>query len=69
MHVKVGETVRLSITAEDKEHWRPHQARRRGLRSRHARGFEIAANEDRQFKSMKPQQQSIHARTPGTYEF
>lgn len=70
VHVKVGETVRLSITAEDKEHGVRIKPVAEGSAAGTAAGIEVAANENCvKFKKHETGVIEFTARTPGTYEF
>jgi len=70
VHVKVGETVRLSITAKDKEHGIRIKPVAEGSAPGTPVGLEIAANENCvKFKKHETGVIEFTARTPGTYEF
>ncbi|HWF37075.1 MAG TPA: cupredoxin domain-containing protein [Candidatus Acidoferrales bacterium] len=70
VHVKVGETVRLSITAEDKEHGVRIKPVAGGSAPGTPAGLEIAASENCvKFKKHETGVIEFTARTPGTYEF
>jgi plastocyanin len=70
VHVKVGETVRLSIIAEDKEHGVRIKPFAEGSAPGTAAGLEILASENCvKFKKHETGMIEFTARTPGTYEF
>ena len=70
VHVKVGETVRLSITADDKEHGVRIKPVAEGSAPGTAAGIEVAGNENCvKFKKHETGVIEFTARTPGTYEF
>src|SRR5579872_1270035 len=70
VHVKVGETVRLSITAEDKEHGVRIKPVAEGSAPGTPPGLEIASTENCvKFKKHETGVIEFTARTPGTYEF
>ena len=70
VHVKVGETVRLSIIAEDKEHGVRIKPVAEGSAPGTPAGLEIASAENCvKFKKHETGVIEFTARTPGTYEF
>lgn len=70
VHVKVGETVRLSMTATDKEHGVRIKPVAEGSAPGTPAGIDIAANENCvKFKKHETGVIEFTARTPGTYEF
>jgi heme/copper-type cytochrome/quinol oxidase subunit 2 len=70
VHVKVGETVRLSVTAEDKEHGVRIKPVAEGSAPGTPAGIEVAGNENCvKFKKHETGVIEFTARTPGTYEF
>lgn len=70
VHAKVGETVRLSIVAEDKEHGVRIKPVAEGSAPGAAAGLEISASENCvKFKKHETGVIEFTARTPGTYEF
>jgi plastocyanin len=70
VHVKVGETVRLSVIAEDKDHGVRIKPVAEGLAPGSPAGIEVAGNENCvKFKKRETGVIEFTARTPGTYEF
>jgi heme/copper-type cytochrome/quinol oxidase subunit 2 len=70
VHVKVGETVRLSVTAEDKEHGVRIKPVAEGSAPGTPAGIEVAGSENCvKFKKHETGVIEFIARAPGTYEF
>lgn len=70
VHVKVGETVRISVTAKDKEHGIRIKPVPKGSPEGAAAGLDIASDENCvKFKKNETGTIEFTARAPGTYEF
>lgn len=70
LHVKVGDTVRISVTAKDKEHGIRIKPVAKGSPEGTAPGLDIASNENCvKFKKNETGTIEFTARVPGTYEF
>lgn len=70
VHVKVGDTVRISVTAKDKEHGIRIKPVAKGSPEGAAAGLDIASNENCvKFKKNDTGTIEFTARAPGTYEF
>lgn len=70
VHVKLGDTVRISVTAEDKEHGIRIKPVAKGMPEGTPAGLEIASDENCvKFKKNETGTIEFTARMPGTYEF
>lgn len=70
VHVKAGETVRISVTAKDKEHGIRIKPVPEGSPAGTPAGLEIAGNQNCvKFKKNETGTIEFTARTPGTYDF
>ena len=70
VHVKVGDTVRISVTAKDKEHGIRIKTVAEGSPEGAAAGLDVASDENCvKFKKNDTGTIEFTARAPGTYEF